>query len=100
MLVYFLNLFIDGFNIAGWSSPVARQAHNLKVVGSNPTPATKLPWILQLKAKLLLFAYNIPRKKPIFFIFYDLTRNFYTIIGTNSFLIEKNNPLVLNDFKS
>ena len=27
-------------SIAGWSSPVARQAHNLKVVGSNPTPAT------------------------------------------------------------
>ena len=27
---------------AGWSSPVARQAHNLKVVGSNPAPATKL----------------------------------------------------------
>jgi hypothetical protein len=30
---------IDRLN-AGWSSPVARQAHNLKVVGSNPTPAT------------------------------------------------------------
>jgi hypothetical protein len=28
---------------AGWSSPVARQAHNLKVVGSNPAPATKFP---------------------------------------------------------
>jgi hypothetical protein len=27
---------------AGWSSPVARQAHNLKVVGSNPTPATNI----------------------------------------------------------
>ena len=25
---------------AGWSSPVARQAHNLKVPGSNPGPAT------------------------------------------------------------
>ena len=25
---------------AGWSSPVARQAHNLKVIGSNPIPAT------------------------------------------------------------
>jgi len=25
---------------AGWSSPVARWAHNPKVVGSNPTPAT------------------------------------------------------------
>ena len=34
---------LDEFNRfdAGWSSPVARQAHNLKVVGSNPTPATK-----------------------------------------------------------
>jgi hypothetical protein len=27
---------------AGWSSPVARQAHNLKVTGSNPVPATIL----------------------------------------------------------
>ena len=27
---------------AGWSSPVARQAHNLEVVGSNPTPATNI----------------------------------------------------------
>src|SRR2546430_5783829 len=31
--------FSDGLD-AGWSSPVARQAHNLKVVGSNPPPAT------------------------------------------------------------
>ena len=28
--------------IAGWSSPVARQAHNLKAAGSNPAPATNL----------------------------------------------------------
>ncbi len=27
-------------DIAGWSSPVARQAHNLEVIGSNPVPAT------------------------------------------------------------
>ena len=27
---------------AGWSSLVARWAHNPKVVGSNPAPATKL----------------------------------------------------------
>ena len=26
-------------NIAGWSSLVARRAHNPKVVGSNPAPA-------------------------------------------------------------
>ena len=32
----------DPHRHAGWSSPVARQAHNLKVVGSNPTPATKI----------------------------------------------------------
>ena len=30
---------VDAFG-AGWSSPVARQAHNLKVAGSNPAPAT------------------------------------------------------------
>ena len=41
--------------VAGWSSLVARQAHNLKVVGSNPTPATNLlvkklkNFILQIK---------------------------------------------------
>ena len=28
-------------HIAGWSSTAARRAHNPKVVGSNPTPATK-----------------------------------------------------------
>jgi hypothetical protein len=31
------NFLID----AGWSSPVARWAHNPKVDGSNPSPATK-----------------------------------------------------------
>ena len=31
-----------GYNIgAGWSSPVAREAHNLEVAGSNPVPATR-----------------------------------------------------------
>ena len=28
------------YNIAGWSSLEARRAHNPKVVGSNPAPAT------------------------------------------------------------
>ena len=32
---------------AGWSSPVARQAHNLKAAGSNPAPATNLTQINQ-----------------------------------------------------
>ena len=30
------------FNDAGWSSPVARRAHNPKAAGSNPAPATNL----------------------------------------------------------
>ncbi len=34
-------LLTSRFFAAGWSSPVARQAHNLKVAGSNPAPATK-----------------------------------------------------------
>ena len=33
-------LYLSNKN-AGWSSLVARQAHNLKAVGSNPTPATQ-----------------------------------------------------------
>ena len=32
---------------AGWSSLVARQAHNLKVAGSNPAPATKKAFEIQ-----------------------------------------------------
>src|SRR3546814_19268291 len=30
----------DGIVVGGVRSPVARQGHNLEVVGSNPTPAT------------------------------------------------------------
>ena len=38
---YLLDINLDGLFhiIAGWSSLVARRAHNPKVVGSNPTPA-------------------------------------------------------------
>ena len=40
---------------AGWSSPVARQAHNLKVLGSNPSPApTKERPCEQSRGRLLL----------------------------------------------
>jgi len=31
----------DARSAAGWSSLVARRAHNPKVAGSNPAPATK-----------------------------------------------------------
>src|SRR3954453_7070061 len=41
---------------AGWSSPVARQAHNLKVVGSNPTPATNF----QVRKVQALRAFFVP----------------------------------------
>ena len=36
-----LTLLKRNFNIAGWSSLEARRAHNPKVVGSNPAPATR-----------------------------------------------------------
>jgi hypothetical protein len=35
------NCAIIAVSVAGWSSLVARWAHNPKVVGSNPAPATK-----------------------------------------------------------
>ena len=34
-----LIIILNSFPIAGWSSPVARQAHNLKVLSSNLSPA-------------------------------------------------------------
>src|SRR6185312_14480690 len=41
------------FHDAGWSSPVARQAHNLKVTSSNLVPATKERAVLSRAAFLL-----------------------------------------------
>jgi hypothetical protein len=43
---------------AGWSSPVARQAHNLKVIGSNPIPATILTCSAHAPLSAGLFAYG------------------------------------------
>ena len=56
---------------AGWSSPVARQAHNLKVVGSNPTPATSNPFDFHdkfplggnLEARLYIIGKHIVRRR-------------------------------------
>ena len=39
---------------AGWSSPVARQAHNLKAAGSNPAPATNFQKALEFSRAFLL----------------------------------------------
>ena len=49
-------------SVAGWSSPVARQAHNLKVTGSNPVPATKFLIVINaLQEKSCgVFAYRPP----------------------------------------
>ncbi len=38
--------------IAGWSSLEARRAHNPKVIGSNPIPATTLRKSLELETYL------------------------------------------------
>jgi hypothetical protein len=50
---------------AGWSSPVARQAHNLKVTGSNPVPATNNPRNPRArKRRGLSFVRNLPHRGP------------------------------------
>ena len=43
--------------VAGWSSLVAREAHNLEVAGSNPAPATNItgPVLLSLLIVRVLF---------------------------------------------
>jgi hypothetical protein len=41
--LYDFDILLD-FADAGWSSSVARRAHNPKVIGSNPVPATHQPF--------------------------------------------------------
>ena len=47
---------------AGWSSPVARQAHNLKVVSSNLAPATKITKNPPLKRRVFCVGYDAERR--------------------------------------
>ncbi|MES3049355.1 hypothetical protein, partial [Sphingomonas faeni] len=48
-----------------WSSPVARQAHNLKVTGSNPVPATNSEYTITARDILRrLFVFVIQRIVP------------------------------------
>ena len=52
-----LNLrhLLKKLNIAGWSSLVARRAHNPEVVGSNPAPATKNLQLVGLAGELFCY---------------------------------------------
>ena len=55
-------------HIAGWSSLVARRAHNPKVVGSNPAPATKSSEVgSQVLSTSFVYTVRLtrsPRRKP------------------------------------
>ena len=42
-------------HIAEWSSPVARRAHNPKVVGSNPSSATKSVTVVDTISTTVIF---------------------------------------------
>ena len=57
-------LFRIRFILAGWSSLVARQAHNLKVVGSNPAPATKLKYLSNNVDYLVNYQFKKEDKLP------------------------------------
>ena len=48
-----ISLRIEFKYTAGWSSLVARQAHNLKVAGSNPAPAPKLLILNNIQKKII-----------------------------------------------
>lgn len=46
-------------DIAGWSSLVARRAHNPEVVGSNPAPATKNLQLVGLASELFCYSETV-----------------------------------------
>ena len=90
------------FNTAGWSSLVARQAHNLKVGGSNPSPATNLMIKNILKDyseiknndKLFFLTFSL---FPISLILGNLVINVFISLFSLSFLFNlKRNPFLKN----
>ena len=72
--------------IAGWSSPVARQAHNLKVVGSNPAPATIETHTTIGKDLMVVFLCFLQR---LCCIFRELLARFYFMVFGFSFFQEQ-----------
>ncbi len=71
-------------NSAGWSSLEARRAHNPKVIGSNPIPATKkgsitlvvLPFFYYKTLSFSMFLDYIPKTM----IFYILLGFYFTFV--------------------
>src|SRR3954464_3590719 len=55
LVCFVLTIAISVQQDAGWSSLVARQAHNLKAAGSNPAPATNFPRISAYLKRLAAF---------------------------------------------
>jgi hypothetical protein len=51
--------------IAGWSSQVARWAHNPKVTGSNPVPATKFSGDVAQLAERLICIQEVAGSTPV-----------------------------------
>ena len=70
---------------AGWSSPVARQAHNLKVTGSNPVPATKFLSLLCEPGSFPLFLWFLMPHQRLLQVFAALI--FITPAAILSFLL-------------
>ena len=64
--------------IAGWSSLVARWAHNPKVAGSNPVPATKLLGDVAQLAERLICIQEVAGSTPVISTTYSL-ENLYEI---------------------
>ena len=108
----FESLFLRHLNlfIAGWSSLVARRAHNPEVVGSNPAPATNL-WSVSLEAYDVCLSrrrsrVRIPYGPPFFWLHSSVGRaedwkslcrwfnsrwsHHLNITGFTSFFFEKN----------
>jgi hypothetical protein len=57
---------MGGSSGAGWSSLAARRAHNPKVVGSNPTPATnQINGLRRLKSRILDCDQNVPKNPKV-----------------------------------
>ncbi len=71
---------------AGWSSLVARRAHNPKVVGSNPAPATNIKLEVFTLRVFFYLEFRLPVSRPRMKYFQPILRN---AKDTNDMVIEQ-----------
>ena len=76
---------LSSLHAAGWSSLVARRAHNPKVAGSNPAPATTYKCSSEALSESSGRAFLLPRMPELLHFFYTFQSDGLVVGGTGGY---------------